>query len=56
MHHLKKKTWTLLSALMLAAARIRHIAGTRWGDKRYLNMEHLKAQEIEEETEAAMAG
>jgi putative transposase len=44
------------SALMLVAARLRHIAGTRWGDKRYLNMEHLKAQEIEEETEAAMAG
>lgn len=29
------------SALMLAAARLRHIAGTRWGVKRYLNMEPL---------------
>ena len=26
------------SALMLAAARLRHIAGTRWGMKRYLRM------------------
>jgi hypothetical protein len=26
------------SALNLAAARLRHIAGTRWSTKRYLNM------------------
>lgn len=26
------------SALMLCAARLRHIAGTRWGTKRYLSM------------------
>jgi putative transposase len=26
------------SALMLVAARLRHIAGTRWGTKRYLQM------------------
>ena len=25
------------SALMLVAARLRHIAGTRWGTRRYLN-------------------
>jgi transposase-like protein len=25
------------SALMLAAARLRHIAGTKWGTKRYMN-------------------
>jgi putative transposase len=30
------------SALMLVAARLRHIAGTRWGTRRYLNMELLK--------------
>jgi len=30
------------SALMLAAARLRHIAGTQWGMKRYMNMERLK--------------
>ena len=29
------------SALMLAAARLRHVAGTRWGTKRYLKMEWL---------------
>ncbi len=30
------------SALMLAAARLRHIAGTQWGLKRYTNMDRLK--------------
>ena len=30
------------SALMLAAARLRHIAGTQWGAKRYLKMELLR--------------
>jgi transposase-like protein len=30
------------SALMLAAARLRHIAGTKWGHMRYLNTELLK--------------
>jgi len=34
------------SALNLAAARLRHIAGTRWSIKRYLNMKLLKQQEI----------
>jgi putative transposase len=29
------------SALMLVAARLRHIAGTRWGTKRYLQMNRL---------------
>jgi hypothetical protein len=29
------------SALHLAAARLRHIAGTRWPTKRYLNMQLL---------------
>jgi putative transposase len=30
------------SALMLAAARLRHVAGTQWGSKRYLTMELLR--------------
>ena len=29
------------SALMLVAARLRHIAGTRWGTKVYLNMQRM---------------
>ena len=35
------------SALMLVAARLRHIAGTKWGNRRYLNMSRLAEQEIE---------
>jgi len=30
------------SALMLVAARLRHIAGSRWGTKQYLNLRRLK--------------
>ena len=30
------------SVLNLVAARLRHIAGTRWSTKRYLNMQLLK--------------
>ena len=30
------------SALMLVTARLRHIAGTKWGTRRYLDMERLK--------------
>jgi transposase-like protein len=29
------------SAVMLITARLRHIAGTTWSSKRYLNMDHL---------------
>lgn len=36
------------SALMLVAARLRHIAGTRWGTRRYLNMKLLSELEREE--------
>lgn len=32
------------SALMLAAARLRHVAGTQWGIKRYLTMDELFKQ------------
>ena len=28
------------SALMLACARFRHVVGTQWGNKKYLNMKH----------------
>ena len=30
------------SALMLVCARLRHVAGSQWGSKRYLNMKHLE--------------
>lgn len=30
------------SALMLVAARLRHIADTKWDTKRYLDMERLR--------------
>ncbi|MCC6425413.1 MAG: hypothetical protein IT435_01200 [Phycisphaerales bacterium] len=29
------------SVLMLVAARLRHVAGTRWGLRRYLDMTRL---------------
>jgi len=40
------------SALMLVAARLRHIAGTNWGLRRYLNMEVLEKQNLEEQLTA----
>ena len=39
------------SALMLVAARLRHIAGSKWSDRRYLDMDLL-----EEAVEAWEAG
>jgi len=38
------------SALMLVAARLRHMAGTRWGTRQYMDMERLREQEQEEQT------
>ena len=35
------------SALMLVCARLRHVAGTQWGSKKYMNMRHLEALEQE---------
>ncbi len=35
------------SALMLVYARLRHVAGTQWGSKKYMNMKHLEAMEQE---------
>ena len=31
------------SALMLVCSRLRHVAGTQWGNKKYMNMKHLEA-------------
>ncbi len=39
------------SALMLCAARLRHVAGTRWGLRRYLNMDLLREQELNQKFE-----
>ncbi|MEG2286097.1 MAG: transposase, partial [Eubacterium sp.] len=33
------------SALMLVCARLRHVAGTQWGTRRYMNMDHLTHSE-----------
>ena len=38
------------SALMLVCARLRHVAGTQWGNKKYMNMKHL------ETIDASLAG
>ena len=43
------------SALMLVCARLRHVAGSAWGAKRYLNMEHLTSMILSEE-EQSIAG
>jgi len=37
------------SALMLVAARLRHIVGTKWGLRRYLDMSRPKSQRSKEE-------
>ena len=33
------------SALMLVCARLRHVAGTQWGNKKYMSMKHLEAMQ-----------
>ena len=35
------------SALMLVCARLRHVAGTQWGNKKYMNMKHLEISGFE---------
>ena len=30
------------SALMLVCAQLRYVAGTQWGNKKYMNMKHLE--------------
>ena len=39
------------SALMLVCARLRHVAGTQWGNKKYMSMKHLEAM-----NDASIAG
>nr|WP_269571852.1 transposase [Leptospira wolffii] len=34
------------SAIMLATARLRHVASTKWGTKKYVDMEKLKELKI----------
>ncbi len=43
------------SALMLCAARLRHIAGTQWGSRRYLNMDLLKEQDLDQQMAAEVS-
>jgi transposase-like protein len=38
------------SALMLVCARLRHVAGTQWGVKRYMNMKHLECLDTQNES------
>jgi len=40
------------SALMLVAARLRHVAGTRWGSRKYMDMSRLQEQEREKNHES----
>lgn len=35
------------SALMLVCARLRHVAGSDWGTKKYMNMDHIHEMNIE---------
>ena len=35
------------SALMLACARLRHVASIQWGNKKYMNMKHLEAIQVD---------
>lgn len=41
------------SALMLVCARLRHVAGTQWGSKRYMSMAHLDALVSDKDSGAA---
>ena len=36
------------SALMMVCARLRHVAASEWGTKRYMNMDHLREMEMEQ--------
>ncbi|MDU4959642.1 MAG: IS256 family transposase [Sporomusaceae bacterium] len=40
------------SALMLVCARLRHVAGTQWGSKKYMNMKHLETTDLESDFSA----
>jgi len=44
------------AALMLVAARLRHVAGTRWGTRRYMDMKRLaEPAEVNQETDQSTA-
>lgn len=43
------------SALMLVGARLRHVAGTRWGTRPYMDMSRITEQEAEAALSAASA-
>ncbi len=43
------------SALMLVAARLRHVAGTKWGMRKYLDMSRLREPELTEQSMTAAA-
>jgi hypothetical protein len=45
LRQIKSKVRKILDTT-LAAARLRHIAGTAWSTKRYLNIELLKDQQM----------
>jgi len=53
MHEIRRRTRVVgafpdgQSCLNLAAARLRHIAGTQWSTRRYMNMDPLRAVETE---------
>ena len=44
------------SALMLVCARLRHVAASAWGAKKYLNMQHLYDMEIQTKADQEIAG
>jgi len=39
------------NALMIVCTRLRHLAGTQWDAKRYMNMEHLKELDIQNQSD-----
>ena len=39
------------SALMLVCARLRHVAATSWGARRYMNMDHLFKPEEDQQSD-----
>jgi putative transposase len=36
----------------LVCARLRHVAGTQWGSKKYMNMKHLETTDLESDFSA----
>lgn len=52
-HWKRIRTNNPLERLMPVATRLRHIAGTRWGTKRYLNMDLRREMELEKKMAVA---